>query len=106
MALKRFATEFGMGVDLRGEDHTKAAIRAVKDALHRNSITVAPALGKDPGEMVVKCSIGVAEPNKVETAEVAKVYPPFNAAYPIQAGSASNRCHPSGIAEEFCLQRC
>ena len=51
MTLKRFATEFGMGVDLRGEDHTKAAIRAVKDALYRNSLTVAPAMGKDPSEI-------------------------------------------------------
>ncbi|MEM8542155.1 MAG: Lin0512 family protein, partial [Pseudomonadota bacterium] len=50
MALKRFATEFGMGVDLRGQDYTKAAIRAVKDALYRNSLTIAPALDKDPSE--------------------------------------------------------
>ncbi len=75
MTLKRFATEFGMGVDLRGEDHTKAAIRAVKDALYRNSLTVAPAMGKDPSEMVVKCVIGVAKPDNVDTDEVAKVFP-------------------------------
>ncbi|MGB7431610.1 MAG: Lin0512 family protein [Ahrensia sp.] len=75
MALKRFATEFGMGIDLRGEDHTKAAVRAVKDALYRNSLTVAHALDKDPAEMVVKCTIGVAKPEAVDTAEVAKVFP-------------------------------
>ncbi|MCC1493173.1 Lin0512 family protein [Cognatishimia sp. F0-27] len=75
MTLKRFATEFGMGVDLRGQDHTKAAIRAVKDALHRNSLTVAHALGKDPSEMVVRCTIGVAEPDAVDTAAVAAVFP-------------------------------
>ncbi len=75
MTLKRFATEFGMGVDLRGEDHTKAATRAVKDALYRNSLTIAPALGKDPSEMVVKCVIGIAKPENVDTAEVAKVFP-------------------------------
>ena len=75
MPLKRFATEFGMGVDLRGQDYTKAAIRAVKDALYRNSLTVAPALGKDPSEMVVKCTIGVADPGAVDVAEVAAVFP-------------------------------
>ena len=75
MTLKRFATEYGMGVDLRGQDYTKAAIRAVKDALHRNSLTVAHALGKDPSEMVVRCTIGVAQPDLVDTKEVAAVFP-------------------------------
>lgn len=75
MTLKRFATEFGMGVDLRGQDYTKAAIRAVKDALYRNSLTVAPALGKDPSEMIVKCVVGVAKPDMVDTAEVAQIFP-------------------------------
>ena len=64
-----------MGVDLRGQDYTKAAVRAVKDALYRNSLTVAHALGKDPSEMVVKCVIGVARPDAVDTSEVAKVFP-------------------------------
>lgn len=75
MTLKRFATEFGMGVDLRGQDYTKASIRAVKDALYRNSLTVAHALDKDPSEMVVNCVVGVARPEEVDTAEVAKVFP-------------------------------
>jgi uncharacterized protein (TIGR02058 family) len=75
MPLKRFATEFGMGVDLRGQDYTKAAVRAVKDALHRNSLTVAHALGKDPAEMVVRCVVGVTKPEAVNTEEVAAVFP-------------------------------
>ena len=75
MALKRFATEYGMGVDLRGQDYTKASVRAVKDALHRNSLTVAAAVGKDPSDMVVRCTIGVAKPEEVDTSEVANVFP-------------------------------
>ena len=43
MALKRFAMEFGMGTDLQGADYTKAAVRALKDALWHNSLTMAPA---------------------------------------------------------------
>ena len=66
MTLKRFATEYGMGVDLRGQDYTKAAVRAVKDALHRNSLTVAAAVGKDPSEMIIRCTIGVAKPDAVD----------------------------------------
>lgn len=75
MPLKRFVTEFGMGVDLRGCDYTKASVRAVKDAIYRNSVTAARALDKDPKEMVVRCTVGVAKPEKVDVEEVAKVFP-------------------------------
>lgn len=75
MTLKRFATEFGMGTDLRGQDYTKAAIRAVKDALWHNSLTVARALDKNPEEMIVRCVVGVACPEKVDTEAVANVFP-------------------------------
>ncbi len=64
-----------MGVDLRGQDYTKAAVRAVKDALYRNSLTVAAALGKDPSEMIILCTIGVVQPEQVDIAEVVKVFP-------------------------------
>ena len=37
MALKRVALEIGMGTDIRGADYTKAAVRALKDALWHNS---------------------------------------------------------------------
>ena len=36
MAKTQFAIEMGMGTDLKGQDFTKAAVLAVKDALHRN----------------------------------------------------------------------
>ena len=45
MALKRVALEIGMGTDIRGGDYTKAAVRALRDALWHNSLTVATAVG-------------------------------------------------------------
>jgi len=45
MALTPVAVEFGMGTDLQGGDHTKAAIRALKDALWHNSLNMADAFG-------------------------------------------------------------
>ena len=33
MAIKRFVTEMGMGVDVHGSDYTKAAKRAVTDMI-------------------------------------------------------------------------
>ena len=35
---KRFVLEFGTGIDLHGEDNTKAACRAVKDAVSRSCL--------------------------------------------------------------------
>jgi len=34
----RLVVELGMGVDLHGKDYTKAARRAVEDAIHRSSL--------------------------------------------------------------------
>ena len=38
MAKKRFIVEFGTGIDLHGEDVTKAACRAVKNAISRSCL--------------------------------------------------------------------
>ena len=75
MALTRMIVELGMGTDLRGSDYTKAAVRALKDALWHNSLTIAPALGKAPGQMHVKVLIGVPRPELVDKAAVAAVLP-------------------------------
>ncbi len=60
MAYKRMVMEVGMGTDLHGADYTKAAVRALKDALWHNSLTIAPAFGLDKEEMKIEVSIGVA----------------------------------------------
>ncbi len=62
MALKRVALEIGMGTDIRGGDYTKAAVRALRDALWHNSLTVATALGKSSDDMQVEVLIGVPRP--------------------------------------------
>ena len=54
MALKRVALEIGMGTDIRGGDYTKAAVRALRDALWHNSLTVANAVGKSSDDMQVE----------------------------------------------------
>lgn len=75
MTMKRVAVEFGMGTDLRGQDYTKAACRALRDALWHNSLTVYKALGYSPDEMHVTVSIGVSRPELVDKAEVAAILP-------------------------------
>src|ERR1044071_6545600 len=66
MSMKRMVIEFGMGTDIRGSDYTKAAVRALRDALWHNSLNVAAALGKPTDSMVVEGLIGVPKPERVD----------------------------------------
>jgi len=73
MAKKRMVLEIGMGTDIRGSDPTKAACRALRDALWHNSLSIATALGKPLDAMQVDVHIGVPRPETVDKAEVLKV---------------------------------
>lgn len=75
MALKRMVLEIGMGNDLHGGDYTKAAIRAVQDAIHHSSLTLIRTLEIEPADMQVEVRIGVAKPDKVDVDAVAKTLP-------------------------------
>ncbi len=75
MAMKRMAVEIGMGTDIRGADYTKAAVRALRDALWHNSLSVAKAVGLPTDSMVVEILIGVPRPELVDKAAVLAVLP-------------------------------
>ncbi|MCB1741793.1 MAG: Lin0512 family protein [Gammaproteobacteria bacterium] len=75
MALKRVILEMGAGNDLHGGDYTKAALRAVQDALHHSSLGFARALGKDIESMVVEVTIGTQAPDKVDCDRIASTLP-------------------------------
>ena len=75
MTMKRVMTEIGMGTDIRGTDYTKAAVRALRDALWHNSLNVAAALGKETDSMFVEVYIGVPKPERVNKEEVLAVLP-------------------------------
>jgi uncharacterized protein (TIGR02058 family) len=75
MALKRVVLEIGMGTDIRGGDCTKAAVRALRDALWHNSLSVAPALGQSVEAMRVEVVVGVPRPDDVDTTAVNAVLP-------------------------------
>jgi uncharacterized protein (TIGR02058 family) len=73
--MKRMVVEFGMGADIRGTDYTKAAVRALRDALWHNSLSVAKALGMPTDSMVVEILIGVPRPERVDKAAVLALLP-------------------------------
>jgi uncharacterized protein (TIGR02058 family) len=65
MSLKRVISEFGSGNDLHGGDYTKAAVRAVEDAVHHSSLSLIRSLGVDARTMQVEVTIGVQRPGEV-----------------------------------------
>ena len=75
MALKRMVLQIGMGTDIRGRDDTKAAVRALRDALWHNALSVANALGQHVDAMRVEVTIGVPHPERVDKEAVLAVLP-------------------------------
>jgi uncharacterized protein (TIGR02058 family) len=75
MALQRMVLQIGMGTDIRGRDYTKASVRALRDALWHNSLSVANALGQPVDAMQVEVTIGVPRPELVDKAAVLAVLP-------------------------------
>lgn len=75
MAKTKVAMELGMGTSLRRQDYTKAAIRALQDALWHNSLTMADAFGFSREDMIVEVEIGVQKPEAVDIKAVKAILP-------------------------------
>ncbi len=75
MTLKRVITEFGSGNDLHGGDYTKAAVRAVEDAIHHSSLSLIRSLAVDARTMHVEVTIGVQRPGEVNAERVKAALP-------------------------------
>lgn len=75
MARKRMVLEIGMGNDLHGGDYTKAAVRAVLDAMHHSSLTMIRSLGISREDMHVDVTVGVQKPEAVDTDAVKAAFP-------------------------------
>lgn len=77
--MKRLILEMGTGNDLYGQDYTKAACRAVQDAIHHSSLTLFRSLDLDHKQMQVNVTIAVQDPSKVDIDVVAAELPRGNA---------------------------
>ena len=84
--MKRIILEMGTGNDLYGEDYTKAACRAVDDALHHSSLILFRSLGFDHADMDVRVTIDVQDTEKVDQIIVAAKLQRGNAAVQVVKG--------------------
>ena len=65
----------GAGAALHGGDYTKAACRAVQDAIYHSSLTFIRSLGLDSTKMKVAVTIGVQKPEAVDVTAVKAMLP-------------------------------
>ena len=72
---QRFIIEMGMGNDLHGMDYQKAARRAIEDAFRHSTLPIFQATGLDHTDMRVKVTVGVQDPEKLDTEALADLLP-------------------------------
>ncbi len=75
MADQRMIIEMGMGNDQYGMDYTKAAARAIEDAIRHSALPIFASLDLSTDAMRVQVTVGVQEPDKVDTAALAARLP-------------------------------
>ena len=75
MSAKVMVLEFGMGVDVHGLDGTKAACRAVSDAIRHSSLPLFRDVRERGGKMLVDVTVGVPDPGKVDVDAVRRELP-------------------------------
>ena len=75
MSDQRFIIEMGMGNDLHGMDYQKAAARAIEDALRHSTLPIFAAARLDHTDMRVQVTVGVQEPDRIDTTALAARLP-------------------------------
>ena len=100
--MRTFVTEMGTGVDLHGQDGTKAAVRAVRNAFQHVSLTgVRQVAGvTDMSEMVVDVVIGVPlEAGAVDVEQVKAQFPYGTVSVTVQPGGLM----PAGVSDPIVM---
>jgi uncharacterized protein (TIGR02058 family) len=75
VSAKPYVLEFGMGVDLHGGDGTKAACRAVADAIRHSSLPFFQEVRQRGGRMLVDVAVGVPDPAAIDVDRVRRELP-------------------------------
>ena len=75
MAEQRLILEMGMGNNLHRQDYQRAAERAIHDALRHSTLSLFTPLGLTTDDMRVQVTIGVQQPDKIDTDALATMLP-------------------------------
>lgn len=75
--MRRFIVELGTGIDLHGQDVTKAAVRAVRDAISRSCLCGLVEILElnDLNQMLVEVIVAVPAPEQVDPNAVLSAIP-------------------------------
>ncbi len=73
--VKTHVLEFGMGVDVHGQDSTQAACRAVSDAIRHSSLPFFREVRERGGRMFVDVTVAVPDPASVDIERVRRELP-------------------------------
>ena len=76
--MRKFIVEFGMGTDFHGQDVTKAALKAVKDAVSRSclcGLEEVLELTDFKEQVFVRATVAVSRPEEVDKQQVATALP-------------------------------
>ncbi|MEL6681570.1 MAG: Lin0512 family protein [Pseudomonadota bacterium] len=75
MTDQRIIIEMGMGNDLHGMDYQKAAERAIEDAIRHSTLPIFESIDLPHSDMRVLVTVGVQEPDKIDTHALTKGLP-------------------------------
>lgn len=75
MTERRVIIEMGMGNDLHGMDYQKAAARAIEDAIRHSTLPIFETTGLEHGQMRVQVTVGVQNPERLDTTALAQGLP-------------------------------
>ncbi len=75
MTATPYVLEFGMGVDVHGNNATTAACRAVSDAIRHSSLPFFRDIRERGGRMLVDVTVGVPDPASVDVERVRRELP-------------------------------
>lgn len=96
MTRRRFILEMGMGNDLHGMDYQKAAGRAIESAMRRSTLPMFETTGLHHADMEVVVTIGVQEPETIDTQALARLLPRGRARVQVVRGGQNIRNEETG----------
>lgn len=71
----RVILEMGTGNSLNDHDYTKAAKRAVEDAIRHSKLTIVSSLGIHPDAVEIELILAAQEPERIDVEAVAALLP-------------------------------